>query len=74
MLGLAGVPAVIQFIGFLFMPESPRWLVQRGEDEKAKSVLQKIRGRSDVEMELDEVRQSCDEDRRAQADSGMAQK
>ncbi|ESO82112.1 hypothetical protein LOTGIDRAFT_102050, partial [Lottia gigantea] len=30
MLGLGSVPSLVQFIGFLFMPESPRWLISEG--------------------------------------------
>ena len=30
MLGIGGLPAVIMMFGMLFMPESPRYLVQIG--------------------------------------------
>lgn len=34
MLGMAGIPSIIQFIGMLFMPESPRWLGKVGRSEE----------------------------------------
>lgn len=43
MLGLGGVPSVIQFFGLLFLPESPRWLVTQGRPEAARAVLLKLR-------------------------------
>lgn len=53
MLGLAAVPAVIQFIGFIFMPESPRYLIENGRYEDGKKVLRKIlRTEREVEEEF----------------------
>lgn len=54
MLGFAGLPSVLQFIGFLFMPESPRYLCLKGQDSEALEVLTKIyqdeqRAREEVE-------------------------
>ena len=42
MLGLAGVPSMVQFIGMLFMPESPRWLGKVGRSEDQHKVMQLI--------------------------------
>uniref|UniRef100_A0A7S1APB2 Hexose transporter 1 n=1 Tax=Noctiluca scintillans TaxID=2966 RepID=A0A7S1APB2_NOCSC len=43
MMTLAGVPAVVQFVGMLFLPESPRWFAEKGRREEALAVLVKLR-------------------------------
>lgn len=58
MLGLAAVPGVIQFLGFFYLPESPRWLAMQGYEEEARRVLMRIRGHDDVEEEMKEIRES----------------
>ncbi|KAK3743533.1 hypothetical protein RRG08_027401 [Elysia crispata] len=64
MLGLAGVPGIIQFVGFLYLPESPRWLVTKGHDDKAREVLRRIRDKEDVEEELEEIKVAMEEDKK----------
>ncbi|XP_048739777.1 proton myo-inositol cotransporter-like isoform X1 [Ostrea edulis] len=61
MLGLAGVPSVIQFFGFFFLPESPRWLISKGRHTQARSALERIRGTQDVADELNLIQQSVNE-------------
>lgn len=51
-MGIAGLPSVIMFIGFLFLPESPRWLVFHGHESRARRVICQIRGHAQVEDEL----------------------
>lgn len=55
MLGLAGIPSVIMFVGFVFMPESPRWLVFKGKSKRAREVLYKLRDPSEVSKELESI-------------------
>ncbi len=42
MLGMETLPAVLFFIIIFFIPESPRWLIVRGREEKATGILEKI--------------------------------
>ncbi|KAG9292077.1 hypothetical protein G9A89_017977 [Geosiphon pyriformis] len=42
MVGVSALPAMIQLIGFPFVPESPRYLVRAAKPAKAKKVLQMI--------------------------------
>eukprot|EP01060_Flectonema_neradi_P007955 TRINITY_DN1566_c1_g1_i1.p1 TRINITY_DN1566_c1_g1~~TRINITY_DN1566_c1_g1_i1.p1 ORF type:complete len:491 (+),score=83.50 TRINITY_DN1566_c1_g1_i1:91-1563(+) len=64
MLGAGAIPGAIMFIGFLFLPESPRWLVSKGRVEDARACLTKIRNDDDdIDSELKELIQSLAEER-----------
>ncbi|KAL0304071.1 UNVERIFIED_CONTAM: Hexose carrier protein HEX6 [Sesamum radiatum] len=54
-LALSAVPASIMTISAPFLPETPNSLVQQGNYEKAKKMLQKIRGTDDVEAEFNDL-------------------
>src|SRR5258707_7349761 len=58
MFGLAVIPAAIFGAGMFFLPESPRWLLQRGQRETASAMLARIRGSQDIDAELREIEQS----------------
>lgn len=51
------IPAVGLGVGMLFMPESPRWLLSRGQEHRARAVLARVRPADSVDDELDEIRQ-----------------
>ncbi|TPG60856.1 sugar porter family MFS transporter [Ewingella americana] len=59
MLGVITLPALLLLIGVFFLPDSPRWLAARGNDDKARRVLEKLRdSTAQAKSELDEIRES----------------
>ena len=42
MVGLGAVPALLQFLLMIFLPETPRWLMSVGRTQKARVVLKKV--------------------------------
>ncbi|ATH93483.1 sugar porter family MFS transporter [Bacillus glycinifermentans] len=63
MLGLGLVPSIALLIGIFFMPESPRWLLAKGKEEKARAVLNKMRGEKRVEQEITEIKNAEQQDK-----------
>jgi len=61
MLGLAAVPGLLLAIAMMVLPESPRWLSEKGSSEKARAVLKRIRGGVDIEAEFADIQRTVAE-------------
>uniref|UniRef100_A0A0R3S2X3 MFS domain-containing protein n=1 Tax=Elaeophora elaphi TaxID=1147741 RepID=A0A0R3S2X3_9BILA len=63
----AALPGIIQFIGFIFLPESPRWLYKMEQKEEACRVLRKIyNGYEDwIAYEISENAESLESEKKA---------
>lgn len=59
MLGILSVPALFMLIAGLTLPRSPRWLILRGCEDEARSVLRQTRAsKPEIDYELDEIKSS----------------
>jgi SP family sugar:H+ symporter-like MFS transporter len=57
------IPAAIYGILALFLPESPRYRVLKGQDQKAKETFEKLWPGTDSASELAEMKKSVDDDK-----------
>ncbi len=58
MVGVMAVPSFLLFVFLFFVPESPRWLVEKQKNERALDTLTRINGASAARLELDEIEES----------------
>ncbi len=58
MLGLESLPAVFYFAFLFVVPESPRWLMMRGQEAGARAVLEKACGPVETEKQINDIQSS----------------
>ncbi|GFF43538.1 high-affinity glucose transporter [Aspergillus udagawae] len=62
-LAIQAVPAVILGIGVWFLPESPRWLIEKGHKDAAKAILNRLHlnhARTNTDLVESEFTQICE--------------
>ena len=51
----AGAPALLLFFGMQLLPDTPNSLAERGRPDQARRVLERIRGTSRVDDEMESI-------------------
>ncbi|KAK9935889.1 hypothetical protein M0R45_012762 [Rubus argutus] len=70
MLGVAGVPALVQFVLMFSLPESPRWLYRKNKVDEARAILEKIYPANEVEDEMKALHESVELEKAEEGDIG----
>ena len=58
MLAVMAIPSFLLFVFLLFVPESPRWLAEKQQNDLAMSILTRINGPAEANREFNEIRET----------------
>ncbi|MGA9658510.1 MAG: sugar porter family MFS transporter [Asticcacaulis sp.] len=58
MLASAAIPAALFFLAALFMPDTPRWYVMKGKEDKAMKLLTSLDGEEVAKVTMAEIKES----------------
>ena len=56
MLGAETLPALLFFVTLFFIPESPRWLVLKANENKAQNIFTRIYGQIDADLQIADLK------------------
>jgi sugar porter (SP) family MFS transporter len=58
-------PAIILFIGMIFLPETPRFLIGKGKEKEGMKVLKRIEDEERVETAFNEIKKEIEKDKKS---------
>jgi sugar porter (SP) family MFS transporter len=56
-------PAIILFVGMLFLPETPRFLIGKGKEEQGRKILSKVEDPDLVEVAIKRIKDDIEKDK-----------
>lgn len=57
------IPAAILLLGMFFLPETPRWLMQKGREAESRAILERIESADMLEQELKKINAEIEKDK-----------
>jgi MFS family permease len=63
MLGLEALPAILYYIFLFRVPESPRWLIMKGENDKAIEIMSSLTSKAQADEEYNTIIHSLEKDK-----------
>jgi sugar porter (SP) family MFS transporter len=61
------IPALIMFIGMIFLPETPRWLISKGREQECRNVLMKVEDPLLIEDVMSTMKEETARDKESRA-------